>query len=37
LKDFVMTHDTREARPTVFRIPSEHLDRMAMLLGDAPR
>jgi len=37
LKDFAMTHDTREAWPAVFHIPSEPLDRMAMLLGEAPR
>jgi hypothetical protein len=37
LKDFVMTHDTREAWPTVFRLPSEHLERMAMPHADAPR
>jgi len=30
-----MTHDTREAWPAVFHIPSEYLDRMAMLPGDA--
>jgi hypothetical protein len=32
-----MTHDTRDAWPAVFRLPSEHLDRMAMFPGDAPR
>jgi hypothetical protein len=32
-----MTHDSREAWPAVFRVPSEHLDRMLMLPGDAPR
>jgi hypothetical protein len=37
LKDFAMTHDTREAWPTVFRIPREHLERMAMPHADAPR
>jgi len=37
LKVFAMAHHTREAWPAVFRIQTEHLDRMAMLLGDAPR
>ena len=32
-----MTHDTREAWPAVVRIPSEYLDRTAMLPSDAPR
>jgi len=32
-----MTHHSREAWPGVFLIQTEHLDRMAMLLGDAPR
>jgi len=32
-----MARDTPEAWRPVFRIPSEHRDRMATLLGDAPR